>query len=361
MRMSDRDAITKYEGAPLAQAGPYYTAPMPGVEYVSFHLMRDVIRRRWRLMLGTLLSVLILGTAYTLTRKPVYESNAMLLLAAPRMISSSSDEMGVLTDLAALTQARSVQSQMEILTSPRVMMETAHNMGEEELIKGFGRPEPGQLPIPEWALSLDTKKDSDVITITADAYDPQVAADLANGMAQTYMEIDRDFASQAARQGRVYVSSELESVKKQLDEAQKELSGYKRKTKLIVADSQLQAIVDNSLSLQMEQDKAKVELAATKHQEEALQRQLAAQGDEVQESQTIQLNPEYQAALATLGDLNAKRASLIQEYTPTSKEVRKIDGAIAETQQRMKKIADSIVATKVQARNPVLSQYLVPW
>jgi capsular exopolysaccharide synthesis family protein len=59
-----------------------------------------------------------------------------------------------------------------------------------------------------------------------------------------------------------------------------------------------------------------------------------------------------------LGELTTKRAALLQEYTPASKEIRQIDGEIAELQERMKQIAETVVSAKVRARNPALDSYL---
>ncbi|HOP81541.1 MAG TPA: hypothetical protein PLZ21_13330, partial [Armatimonadota bacterium] len=111
-------------------------------------------------------------------------------------------------------------------------------------------------------------------------------------------------------------------------------------------------------ALQSEQDKANVELASMDRQVEELRNQLKAQGNEIQENQTIQISPEYQEALNNLAKLNAERANLLQEYTPNSKEVKNIDGEIAEVKQQMKKIAETVVASKVRTRNPVLDMYI---
>ena len=351
MDIQDQNSITKYESAPITTAEPYY--PSNGVEQIELRHVWDALCRRWKLMLCTLVIVLIAGGVYTVKQKPVYESSAMLVIAGSQQISSSSDDVRVLSDVAALTKDRSVESQVEIITSQDLLQQAFREFDEEKIHRGFGGPQ-----VPPWAISVDSKKDSDVITVSAKAFNPEVAAELANTVVTTYLQRDETFSSQASKQGREYVSQELDTVRSQLTNAQKALSDYKQKTRLIVADAQLQSMATNMLNLQAEQDKANVELAGVKRQKQALNSQLVAQGTHIDESQSIQMSPEYQAAMSTLGALSAKRASLIQDYTPQAPEIKKVDGAIAETQAHMKQIAQTVVASKNRIRNPILSDYV---
>ena len=304
-------------------------------------------------MLGTLMIVLIVGAIITIKQKPVYESQAVMIVASNRSVSYASDDTGILNDLAALTRSRSVQSEVALLTSPEVINAASLLLEGDDVIKGFGGTR-----IPDWAIDIDSKKDSDVIVVSAKAYDPSVAANFANSLVQACMDREQGFNSTAARSGKESVASEMDNVQKQLVVAQKDLADYKRKTKLIVADSQLQNIAADTQNMQSESDKAQVELAAAQRQREALRAQLAMQGNQVESSATVQMSPEYQAALSSLADLNTKRAALIQEYTPESREVKKIDGQIAETNQRLKQIASTVVASRVKARNPFLDSYI---
>ena len=352
MNINRRNSIVNTDDSSIIASAPYYPSA-PEVEKVELRRVWDVICRRWPIMVATIIVVLAIGAVYTLRQKPMYESEALMIVASSRSVSYSSDETGILNDLAALTRSKSVSSVMAILSSPNVINAAANRLGEDTLIRGFG-----DRTIPEWALNLDSKKESDVISVSVKAYDPQIAADLANALVSASMEREQGFNSMSARQGKESVSAEMESVQKQLTQSQKELSDYKRKTKLVVADSQLQQIAGNMQSLQIEQDKVAVDLAAAQRQKETIRSQISQQGNEVEASSTIQMSPEYQAALSTLGSLNAQRATLIQEYTPQSSEVKKVDGAIAETKQHMKQIASTMVASKVNSRNPFLDSYV---
>jgi polysaccharide biosynthesis transport protein len=304
-------------------------------------------------MLLTLVAVLAVGAICTLKQKKVYESTALMLLASPRATSFTNDETGILSDLASLTRSRTVQSELDILMSADVFQDAAEELGEEAVFKGFGSDR-----LPAWAVSLDTKKDSDVITIKAKAYDPRVAAALANALVHAGIQNEQGYNSLAAKASKDSVGIERDRVRNELITAQKQLAQYKRQTKLVVPDSQLAQIAGNMLSLQMEKDKYDVERAAMLRQREALKRQLADDGKTVESSQSIQTNPEYLAAQSALGQLQAQRAILLQKYTPQAREIKNIDGAIAETKSRMKTIATTVVGQTIQSRNPVVDKYV---
>lgn len=331
-----------------------YLPPRTTVEQVELKRVWSILRRRWLVMLIVLVAVLASGAAYTLLKTPVYESTAMVVVVTNAPVPGRSDDLRVLNDLLALTKSSSVQSHLQLIMSPEVLGTAAARLGEDDIETGFGGT-----TVPRWAVKVHTAtRDSDVISISARAYDPVVAANLANSVVRTYIERDLAFSSEATRQGRAYVSSELETVQKQLDEAQEQLAEYKQESKLVVPESQLQAVANSVVTLQNELDKAKVELASVEHQKKSLREQITSEGDEVEQSSTIQLNPQYQAALARLNDLNAKRASLIQEYAPQSKEIAKLDGEIAAAEEQTKRIAETVVAAQVKARNPAVSDYV---
>jgi len=327
-------------------------------EPVEINRIWGVLHRRWWLMLLVLAVVITPGVLYIHNQQPVYTASALMVVPTGQSFSSAPDDLRLLNDLVSLAKGRSVPGTVQVLESLDMIVAVSQKISPEDLQKGFGEEAVESGLIPKWALKYSTRRDSDVITVTAQAYDPYVAANLANIVVDTYIERDRESSGQAVKLGREYVTKELDSIRQKLNSAQQELAQFKRKTKIIAAEDQLKQMAVSMAALQSEQDKANVELASMDRQVEELRNQLKAQGNEIQESQTIQISPEYQEALNNLAKLSAERANLLQEYTPNSKEVKNIDGEIAEVKQQMKKIAETVVASKVRTRNPVLDMYI---
>jgi succinoglycan biosynthesis transport protein ExoP len=351
---NERNALLRVDSHALApRSEPVsFAEPVP-VDDLRLGGSWDALRRRWRLMALTMVAVLAIGAIYTLCKKPIYESTALVMVVASPPSSSVPDNLRVLSDVTAFTRSASVESHLQLIQSPEVLRTAFLRLQSDERAKGFESS-----TLPKWAVSVTTAvKESDVISVMGRSYDAKAAADIANSIAATYIERDQAFNTLATRRSKDYVLSEMRLVGAQLAAEQNHLADYKRRARLVVPESQLQAITDNAASLQMEYDKASVEAAAARRQARSLASVVSTEGAEVQESKTIQMNPAYQEAMQRLDSLNAIRATLIQEYSPESKEIRRLDGEIAESKSQMKAVAATIVASNVRSRNPALSVY----
>jgi capsular exopolysaccharide synthesis family protein len=320
---------------------------------VELDKLWNVFHRRWKLMIATAVVVLCLGAAYTLSCTPVYESKAMLMVASPQAVSSNPGDPGLMSDLAAITKNRSVKSQTLLITSPEILNTAIGLLGTDRIKEGYHAEQ-----LPEWALDVRAEEDTDIISVMVKSYDARVSADLAELVCAAYIDTDLKRNSEATRKARQYVSSELKSVQVQLADARKELADFKRSTKLVVTDEQMRALAGNELALEAERDKARVDLASANSEKGMLQSQLKQQGTEIQESTTVQISPQYQDAMLTLGRLYTERAALVQEYTADSKEVKQIEARIADAEKQMRRFADRIIASKVRTRNPLVSSYV---
>ncbi|MCL5105322.1 MAG: polysaccharide biosynthesis tyrosine autokinase [Armatimonadetes bacterium] len=348
MDAGNNRSIANFDSAPLVSP---HASPVEA-ERIEIGRAWGVFCRRWKLMLAVFAAALVLGAVYIASRKPIYESTAKIAVAAGQPVPRGSEELALLNDLIALSRSRSVESQLEVITSADVLGPAARRLGTRALRRGYDADY-----LPDWAVAADAKRDSDVISIRARAYDPDVAARLANSVLATYTTCDRQVSRQAARQGRQSVYAELSTVQDRLSLARGELARCRRETGLVAAEGQSQAIAENALTLKMELDRANADLASAGRQVVSLRRQMSSEGSEIQESRTVHLSPQYQAALTNLSALNAQRITLVQEYAPTSSEVRKIDGAIADAKRHLAGVARNVVAARVSARNPVLTSY----
>lgn len=334
--------------------------PMPG--QIDMQTIWGAFRRRWLLMLITLVAMLAVGVAYLLfVYKPVYESEAQLVVSSDKFQNATSrgDDFSVVTELVNLAKRRSVMGQISVITSPDLLSDVAQRLGYGKLQQGYGADAFAQGGfLPRWALNISSPKDSDLIIIHAKSYDSEVSADLANTVARTYLERDLGFSTTAAKQGREFVSMEMANVQKQLAQAKTQLAQFKKSSKLITANTQLETLSSNYQQMRYELDKANIEAQAARKQAEGIRRELVAQGQKIDQSQTLQLNPQYQQALSRLEELNAQRARLMQDYTSQSPEVQRVEGQIAAAQQVLRNISSNVVGAKISVRNPLLDSYL---
>ncbi|MHB0999827.1 MAG: GumC family protein [Armatimonadota bacterium] len=316
---------------------------------MDFHELFVIFyRRRW-IMLFVLTAVVFLGVIYTITRKPIYEASAQIVVVASSSGSSSaSGDLGIIGDLQALTRSRSIDTQAVILSGRNLLKKAYDRLPADMKSNGFNSEK-----LPDWAWKVTPKKNTDAIDITTKSFDPKAAAELANSIAITYFLRDLEKNQRATRQARTYAEEQMRIINTDLDKANDELSSYKRQTGIVSPVTQIEKLAEHIAKLQLDNDAAKVELATSEKQVGALQSQLSVQEPDVVSNTTITRNPEFSAVVNKITELNSERAQLLEEFTPASREIEKIDGQIKAQKENLKSLAENIVTSTSESRNPV--------
>jgi len=299
-------------------------------------------RRRW-LMAVTFVVLFSLGMVHTLRQTPIYESTASILVttnSVPRP-----DDNAVPSEV---TQNRSVETQVAVLTSYALLREAYAKLDPAQQLQGFRTRD-----VPSWAVRAAPRKSTDVIDIVTQAYTPTAAAALANSVAQTYFTRDLADVREATRQARQYVEDNRGAINEQLAEVNKELATLKARTGMLNPEAQLTQTAQRISSLQSELDEANTQVSVNEQSLHELQRQLTTQDRSVVSGSTVTGNPRYASVVAGIDALQNERATLLQEYTPNSAEVQAIDARIAEQEQHLKAISSTIVAQESHVRNPL--------
>jgi uncharacterized protein involved in exopolysaccharide biosynthesis len=304
-------------------------------------------RRRW-VLLGVTAVVVIAGMILAFTRQPLYQSTAKILVTAEQGIGSSEDDIPLLADLKALTRSSSVDTQVEVLSSLDLQELAFSHLSRKQQIAGYGAPQ-----LPEWAVTVARRKNTDVVEITARAYEPEVAAVLANTVASTYFDNSLRRNNQTIRQVASYVDESMNTVREQYLEASMMLARYKQETGMLDPAVQISTAAERLSSLQNDLDAALAEMQASGQAMRALQQRLSKEQAQVITSTNIARNPQYSAILARLDDLQSERAALLQEYTPQSAHVQAVDARIQAEETQLRAVAESITAAHTLASNPI--------
>lgn len=363
--MSDlpsRDLLAESQLTKISTPSGYLPVPEGPLQNVQqgdidlSELISIFYRRRW-IMLGVVAIIVCLGFFYTITRKPIYETTAEIVVVANSAgPSASSSDISIISDLQALTRSRSIDTQAAILSSKNLLKKAYESLPIDLRENGFGSQK-----IPSWAWKITSKKNTDVIDITIKSYDPVAASTLANNISAAYFQRDLEKNQQATSQARKYAEEQLDLIDADLAKANSELSSYKQKTGIVSPDTQVQKIAEHIAKLQIDNDAAEVELAANKKQVSALQDQVSEQQPTIVASTTIARNPEFSAVLDKITQLNSDRARLLEEYTPGSPEIDKIDGQIKREKEQLNSLAENIVMSKNESRNPIKDAILTDY
>ncbi len=309
---------------------------------------RSMVARRWRLMAAAIVIVLVTGAIYTFTRTPVYQSSAeVLILTSPNEVLRADKDVPVLRELQALAQSRSVDTQVELISSPNMIEEAFRLLGPG--LQGIGFK---QNKIHSWAYQVYAKRNTDVVAITARSYSAVAAAALANSIANTYLVRSAENNELATRQARMIVEDRLHRVQRDLEKANYRFAELKQSSGLFSLDAQLTSTAENMARLSADLEKANADYAAARNEASALRSRLSKTSEDVLAGATVVRNPRYDEALSSIDALDRQKSQLLEEYSPDSDEIREIEEKIARERDRLKSIPESVVESKTRGRNP---------
>jgi polysaccharide biosynthesis transport protein len=277
--------------------------------FSSLRAYWDILsRRRWEVMTVTFV-VVTLVAIYTFKMKPVYQATAQL------EIDSESPLIQSLKDLSENMPIDEsfLQTQVKVLQSDNLAWQTIQQLGLEhnpafdaDAAKDKSEPvEPrilrGRL-MKEFSsdVSVSLVRDTQMVEVSFDSTDPELAARVANTLVDNYKEYDFHKKYDATREASGWMEQQLDEVKAKVEKSQEALVQYER-TNSIVNVSDKQSVVEQRLS-DLSKDLS------------------AAQSDREQKQalyEMVKANPEQVALLAQnnlLQVLEEKYADLKSQY-----------------------------------------------
>ncbi len=170
---NNADIMPRQQMAPSPDAYAWDILTDRETESIGFKEYLAIFGRRFWLMLGLLILTMGIGIIYTLTQRPVYEASARVVAMTTQTTSLpvSENDIPLLGELQALTRSRTVETQVEIMSSPDVIDEAFNRLPKYMRKSGFKSNK-----APVWSYKIKSQKGTDVILVTGRAYTPSAAA-----------------------------------------------------------------------------------------------------------------------------------------------------------------------------------------
>jgi capsular exopolysaccharide synthesis family protein len=216
---------------------------------------RSIAKRKW-MILGLATAIAIATWLVVNTETPIYRSSVTLLVEQNRARVSPTEEV-----YANVGDGREhFQTQAEILKARALAVKvvdkynlTQHpdfdprqrKKGWQERLKaqlGFAAPEPSwtEYQLHEAAIGslmgrmgVEPIRLSQLIKIHFESADPATAAEIANAIAETYIESDRQARFEMTGRASEWLGDRLEGLKKNVEDSQRALQAYREGAKII--------------------------------------------------------------------------------------------------------------------------------
>jgi capsular exopolysaccharide synthesis family protein len=226
--MADADISTTMEAAAEKPAPASSLLPDPGQLWMIF-------RRRLLPFAAAALVVIGLVLTYVLVQTPTYEATSSVVIEPRKtdvidinaVVSGLNPETNVIDTevqiLSSRTLAGRVAKALQIWRWPEYALPPSVDPNDPKLLPGT-HPLAGRL---QYNVTIRRAGLSFVITITARASDPELAALIANEYARQYIAQQSDTKNQATRQASQFLQARLDKMRDEVVSADQAVQNYK--------------------------------------------------------------------------------------------------------------------------------------
>lgn len=309
------------------------------INEVSLRDYVDILRRRKAIVIQTFVVVFAVGAIATFLAKPVYRTNARILVEGKVIAlsqSNTNDPLNVITP----DPGHDVATQIEIL------------QGEDLLKQAYAKS-----GIPDGSVHLEVKQvgSTDVIELIVESIEAKKATQFALVLPETYLKF--------------FTGNRRTELENALDFAQtrlkQETSSYN------AAYGQLQVLRTRSkmYSIKTERERRLSEKNESEAQLQKLEAQIA--GDNAKYNRVLNEEshaPKELVNTATVPNamidplreklvaLKSQRNLAVRNFKPSHESVKQIDGEISELESRLNNLKKEITTT-TRSRNPAIAEY----
>ncbi len=343
---------------PLGPAS-YYPSPEDEIHLRDY--LQIILRRKW-IVITVLVTVLTTVTIGTFMMKPQYRAAATIKIELDKvnilsfndvyqaqMTSEDSFQQTQFKVLKSRNLAKRVIRQMKLDASPEfsgqkqeakqaafLKKPDAVDEGiDSSLVDGFiGRVE--VTPQPR----------SSLVTVSFTSYDPEMAANVVNALAKSYIDLNIESKYEATQQAREWLEKQLEAMKAKVEQAEEKLNQYAGKNEIIFLETKVdddgKGGSENLVTKKLTSLSTEL-IAATSEriQKEALYNELKA-GD-AESSSLVMNSPLMQALRKDAAGLESEYNQNLKIYKPDYPKMVKLKELIDQINKRMATEAKKIV------------------
>ncbi len=343
---------------PLGPAA-YYPAPEDEIHLRDY--LQIILRRKW-IVITVLVTVLTTVTIGTFMMKPQYRATTMIKIEMDKvnilsfndvyqaqMTSEDSFQQTQFKVLKSRNLAKRVIRKMKLDASPEfsgqkrearqaafLKKPDAVDEGiDSSLVDGFiGRVE--VTPQPR----------SSLVNVSFTSYDPDMAANVVNALAKSYIDLNIESKYEATQQAREWLERQLEAMKAKVEQAEEKLNQYAGKNEIIFLETKVdddgKGGSENLVTKKLASLSTEL-IAATSEriQKEALYNELKA-GD-AESSSLVMNSPLMQTLRKDAAALESEYNQNLKIYKPDYPKMVKLKELIDQINKRMATEAKKIV------------------
>lgn len=304
---------------------------------------------------------LLAAVLYNYTTRPVYQATAQILIEpdVPKVLPKEISDLDVGADylqteyqlLKGRTLAEKVVERLggrigsELQTGPLMspwerFQRRYFGRAPRAAIDADGAPISPSAAAFRSRLAIDPQPGGRLVNLRFTAYDPGIAAEAVNALAQLYIEQALEFRYTTSSEATGWLSERVKEQKKKLEEAERALQAYREREGLVnfderqsLGDQKVAALATAALS-------ARTERIA---KESAYNQIRSLPASQVASSPVAFANSVVQSLRGKLSDLQQEQARLAQSLGEKHPEMVRVRSEIASTEEKLRAEVQGVV------------------
>jgi tyrosine-protein kinase Etk/Wzc len=245
-----------------SQVDPHVDMPDDSISLLG---LISIVARRWKLVILLSLVGSFGGGVYSMYLPKVFEATASVLPPGDARTGRGFDalsQFAAASPLGGLLAGSGNKDVFMGILKSRTMQDDA--IKKFELVKvykleGSKRPMQSARIILQDMTNISASKEG-VISVTASAHDPKMAADIANFYVENLDRLNTAINVTEAGRSRLFLEGRVAEAQKALREAEDRLKTYQSQTKAVVLEGQTRAAIEGAARLEGQIQAAEVQL-----------------------------------------------------------------------------------------------------
>ncbi|GAB6190165.1 exopolysaccharide transport family protein [Marinitoga arctica] len=320
--------------------------------------LEDIIhifkKRFWWFFLTVVITV-ALTLVYLFTTTPIYEASVTLKIESQQS-SSISDIFS-----SQLTSSRpEISTEVELIKSRTNIEKVINDLNLVEYFKNKVEDEKAKKEINKYniiktlseMITVSPVKDTNIVKISVQSDDPELAKNIANKLAEVYNEFLKTLSKNEYTVKREFIEEQIPKVESDLKAAEEKIRKFKENNKVFLLDEEAKNILSFTLEYDRQINQYNLQLQETQAKIKAFNDLLKKVDEKIISSETISTNPFVNQLKSKLIDYKVELAGLTNIYPETDPKVKEIKDKIAETEKLLKDEVSKIISSQVQTINP---------
>jgi len=310
-----------------------------------------VIFKRKKLILAVLFTTLVAVSILTFIQTPIYRATAKVLVE-PEKYSESM----LLFDINVPSKFKDqnwINSEIDILQSRPVASRVVKdfNLAENEKMSKKKSPsgEQEQVTIAiekfQEKLQLECAQNNNVIKISYESNNPELAASVVNGVIDHYRKYRREIFDES--ENYKFYEEQLKIVEKKLNALEIKEESYKRDEDIILPGAQASILVTKLAEYEKSMTNISTRLIGKQAKLNIIREQLKTESNINIPSTEVSDSPSRERHITTLKNqllnMEMEKDQLLQRFKPTYKKVEELDLKIAKTKKIIKNEIKEII------------------